>query len=108
MKTVQISVTVPTLRTNKEAEEFAQALAEHVLETFNDDDSITACYYRTQPTPSYKTLVATLGSAVAEWSYLFPEKFDDNQHEVQSRKNLKKAERVFKQALKVLEQEGHQ
>ena len=52
--------------------------------------------------PSYKELVAVLGTAVAEWAYLFPEKFDDDQHEAQSRKNLKQAERIYKQALKAI------
>ena len=33
-----------------------------------------------EPRPNYKDLVAALGTAVAEWAYLFPEKFDDNQH----------------------------
>jgi len=53
-------------------------------------------------TPSYKELVAVLGTAVAEWAYLFPEKFDDHQHQAQSRKNLKQAERIYKQALKAI------
>ena len=53
--------------------------------------------------PSYGDLVAALGTAVAEWAYLFPEKFDDDRHKAQSRKNLKQAERTFKQALKVLD-----
>lgn len=56
-----------------------------------------------EPKPSYKELVAVLGTAVAEWAYLFPEKFDDDQHEAQSRKNLKQAERTYKKALKALE-----
>lgn len=58
---------------------------------------------RPPTTPDYKTLVAELGGAIAEWSYLFPEKFDDNQHEAQSRKHLKKAERIYKQALRALD-----
>lgn len=55
-----------------------------------------------EPRPSYKELVAVLGTAVAEWAYLFPEKFDDDQHEAQSRKNLKQAERIYKQALRAI------
>ena len=47
MKTVQITVKVNKLKTLKEAEEFGQSLAEHVMETFNDDDSIKACFYKT-------------------------------------------------------------
>lgn len=100
MKRIQINITVPKLRTNHEAEEFAYALVEHVLDTFNDDGSIGACNFRTQPTPSYKTLVATLGSTIAEWS-------GQNQHKTHARKNLAKAERIYRQALKVLEQEGY-
>lgn len=49
MKTVQITVEVKRIRTDKAAEEFAQHLAEHVMETFNDDDSIAACHYKTVP-----------------------------------------------------------
>lgn len=52
--------------------------------------------------PSYKQLVAALGTAIAEWAYLFPEKFDDDQHEAQSRKNLKRAERTYKKALALI------
>ena len=53
--------------------------------------------------PTYKDLVAALGTAVAEWSYLFPEKFDDNQHESRSRKSLRQAERTYKKALQAIE-----
>lgn len=52
--------------------------------------------------PSYKELVAVLGMAVAEWAYLFPEKFDDDVHQAESRQNLKRAERIYKQALRAL------
>lgn len=55
--------------------------------------------------PTYQDLVAALGMAVAEWSYLFPEKFDDTQHEEQSRKNLRKAAQIHKRALRVLGKE---
>lgn len=39
---VQIVLDVPKLKTTKDAQEFATELANHILDTFNDDQSITA------------------------------------------------------------------
>lgn len=73
----------------------------HDIESIEDRLTLTE-----ETKPSYKDLVAVLGSAVAEWAYLFPEKFDDNLHEAQSRKNLKHAQQIFKQALGALQAKG--
>lgn len=59
----------------------------------------------TVPLTEYKKVVATLGSAIAEWSYLFPEQFDDDQHQVQSEKNLRTATRIYTRALNTLDRE---
>ena len=76
-------------------------LAQDALDT--KDETPTAGTSTKGATPSYKTLLATLGAAIAEWAYLFPEKFDDDVHQAESRQNLKRAERIYKQALRSLE-----
>lgn len=75
--------------------------AKHAIDTSIGELQNNLASITTKQKPSYKTLVATLGTTLAEWSYLFPEKFDD-QHKEQARKNLKAAERVYKQALATL------
>ena len=132
---MQIQLTITLRGRQDDAAGIAQAAAEHLMETFNDDGSLKTAYFKVihpedraakqdltrrvaygydcperaqdalatkEPRPSYKDLVAALGTAVAEWAYLFPEKFDDDQHEAQSRKNLKQAELIYKQALKAI------
>lgn len=39
---IQLTVTVPSITDKDEAEDFGDSLAEHVLDTFNDDDSINS------------------------------------------------------------------
>ena len=42
---VQLVLDIPKLKTTKEAQDFASNLCEHVVETFNDDNSIRAMQY---------------------------------------------------------------
>jgi hypothetical protein len=43
---VQLILNVPKLKTTKEAQDFVLNLAEHVLDTFNDDNSIKEFWTR--------------------------------------------------------------
>lgn len=63
MKTIQITVKVPKLKTKRDAEDFGQSLAEHIMETFNDDGSIESCFYKTIPS-GRPSIVAQLNAAM--------------------------------------------
>ena len=42
---ITINLDVPSIRSKKDAEDFAGQVAEHIMETFNDDRSIMAAFY---------------------------------------------------------------
>lgn len=87
MKTIQLTLKVKTLKTKQEAEDFGAGAAEHLMETFNDDDSIAACYYKTIPNRPRAILAVVpdllehLKEAVSSLNYHAPDRFDDAEHE---------------------------
>lgn len=42
---VQLVLDIPKLKTTKEAQDWCASLAEHLVDAFNDDDSIKAITY---------------------------------------------------------------
>lgn len=53
MKTIQLTISLPRCRRDEGALEIAEAAAEHLLETFNDDASLGLIWYRVcEPPPS--------------------------------------------------------
>lgn len=45
MKTIQLTIELPRCRSKNAALEIAEAAAEHLRETFNDDDSLAQIRY---------------------------------------------------------------
>lgn len=43
---IQINLKAPILESEDERLDFACSLAAHIMETFNDDESITECHYK--------------------------------------------------------------
>lgn len=43
---VSLTLNVPKLKTQKEAQDFVSSLCQHIADTFNDDCSITEFYTR--------------------------------------------------------------
>ena len=60
MKTIQLTIPLPRCRRSTDARDIAQAAAEHLMETFNDDDSLGAIAYAVIPSTfaaDLKTLI---------------------------------------------------
>lgn len=93
---VQINIEVYGLESESDRVDFAQSVAEHLLETFNDDESIKACHYKLVTegrTEKEKILLAALLTLRAE-----------STGEIDS-KGLLRAQRQADKAIKLLTDE---
>jgi hypothetical protein len=59
MRHIQLTIQAKNIKTKQEAEDFGCEIAEHLMETFNDDGSLAGVFYKTVPLRPPKSITAS-------------------------------------------------